>query len=261
MTVTFGLISALVVTLAGCDNAPPMKIDDSARPLAGKTGVVGVEAMRAYDKLTPADKDRLRQRKVFFGHQSVGQNLVDGAKAIGFPFQSVDSGSAYDKATWGEGKVDTNGNPQLKISSFKAFLQAKGIGNAVEVAGFKFCWIDFKSDTDGAALLGKYDDEVKALKAAFPKLAILHMTPPLTTDEPKLNEVRWKFGRSLLDRYKGDGLVVDLAEVISTKTDGTVCAKKGTPRLCDEWSSDEGHLNGAGSERAAKAFVVALQRL
>jgi hypothetical protein len=87
------------------------------------------------------------------------------------------------------------------------------------------------------------------------------VTPPLTTDEARLDEVRWRFGRALVGRYRATGLVLDLAEVISTRPDGTVCSTRGAPRLCDEYAADSGHLNAEGAARAAKAFVFALHRL
>lgn len=253
--------SLLVVLLLGCKQSPPVKIDEASRPLAGKTGVVGLEAMRAYAQLTDADKEALRKKRVFFGHQSVGKNLIDGARAIGFPFTKAEDSAAFAAVTWGDAPVDRNGDPLRKIASFKRYVADQKIGGAVDVASFKFCWIDFESGTDVPGLLAKYDAEVSALAAANPKLKIVHVTPPLTTNDPGANEVRWRFGRALVEKYRGQGIVFDLAEVVATQNDGTLCDKRGTPRMCDEWASDEGHLNGPGSERAAKAFVVAVSRV
>ncbi len=252
---------ASAVAMGACKSTPPTKIDVSSRPLTGRTGVVGLEAVRAFGTLAPADLEALRTKKVFFGHQSVGQNLVDGARAIGFPFSRVEDGAAFSTASWGDAKIDKNGDPQRKVTSFRMLVGEKGIGAKVDVAAMKLCWIDFESGTDLPALLGKYDEAVQALRAANPKLQILHITPPLTTSDPSLNERRWKFGRAMIDKYRTDGLVLDLAEIIATTDDGGLCEKRGAPRLCDGWSSDEGHLNDAGSQRAAKAFVVAVKRL
>jgi hypothetical protein len=252
---------AATMALPACKGAPTTRLDEASRPITGKTGVVGIEAARAFNQLSPADKDALKQKKVLFGHQSVGKNLIDGAQAIGFPFQAVDSGASFATVKWGDAVIQKNGDPLRKFASFKELVLAKGMGATVDVAAMKLCWIDFESGTDSAALLAKYDADVKAMRAAHPNLRILHVTPPLTTDEAKLNEQRWKFGRLLIEKYRGEGIVLDLAEVMAAQADGGLCEKRGAPRLCDEWASDSGHLNGPGSERAAKAFVVAVQRL
>jgi hypothetical protein len=256
---------AAALVLPSCRDVPskdtPVSwLDVSKRQLAGKTGVVGIEAERAFTALSASDKDALKQRKVFFGHQSVGQNLVDGARMIGFPFARVTSGAELAATPWGEAKIDKNRAPLEKISSFHTFLTDKGMG-AVDVAGFKFCWIDFNANSNVDDLLAKYDAEVKLAKEKFPALRILHITPPLTTNEPKLNAIRWQFGRALVARYKNDGLVLDLAEVVSTTADGGVCERGGSPRMCTAWALDRGHLNAVGSQRAARAFVIAVHRL
>ena len=252
---------ASAVAMGACKSTPPTKIDVTSRPTTGKTGVVGLEGVRAYGALSPADLDALRAKKVFFGHQSVGQNLVDGARAIGFPFTRVEDGAAFATVAWGDGKIDKNGDPVRKFASWKALVGDKGIGARVDVAAMKLCWIDFDSGSDVPGLLAKYDAVVVALRAQTPKLQILHITPPLTTSDPAQNAIRWKFGRALIEKYRSDGLVFDLAEVIATTDEGGLCEKRGAPRLCDSWSSDEGHLNDAGSQRAARAFVVAIKRL
>jgi len=252
---------ASAVAMSACKSTPPTKIDVTSRPTTGKTGVVGLEGIRGFASLSSADLDALRSKKVFFGHQSVGQNLIDGARAIGFPFSHVEDGASFATVSWGDAKIDKNGDPLRKFTSFKTLIADKGIGAKVDVATMKLCWIDFESGTDVGSLLAKYDADVQALRAANPKLQLLHMTPPLTTSDPGLNAVRWKFGRAMIDKYRTDGLIFDLAEVIATGEDGTLCEKRGAPRLCDGWSSDEGHLNDAGSQRAAKAFVAAVKRL
>ncbi|MBI2892651.1 MAG: hypothetical protein HYY06_03805 [Deltaproteobacteria bacterium] len=225
------------------------------------TGVIGSEGIAAFDALDPAQIAALAKRRVFWGHQSVGANVLEGARALGFDFAEVSRGSDYARVAWGEAGVEENGDPERKIASFGAYLEDQGIGRRVEAAGFKFCWIDFEEDTDVADLLGDYEEKMGELARSHPRVRFLHVTPPLTTDEPEKNLVRWRYGREMIRRFANRGVVLDLASVISTGADGRACESRRARRLCPAWSSDNGHLNDEGSRRAAKAFLYAFFRL
>ncbi|MCC7540592.1 MAG: SGNH/GDSL hydrolase family protein [Deltaproteobacteria bacterium] len=259
------LSSALAVTASSAcrSSPPPPPVDSASRPIEGRYGVVGIEGIRGFDGLSAAQREQLKQRRIFWGHQSVGANVMDGTKALGFPFAQVRSGSDFETVRWGEAAVAENGDPERKIRSFDAFIAGRGMGARVEAASFKFCWIDFEDTTDVTALLNRYDAQIRRTQERNPNLRILHVTPPLTTDEPELNAIRWRYGRDLITRYSEDGLVFDLAELMATQANGAFCWADGAPRLCDEWApeGDNGHLNARGSQRAGKAFLHAFWRL
>lgn len=228
---------------------------------AGSPGVVGVDGVAAFDALTPEARATLASRRFFWGHQSVGDNLIDGSASLGLPWSGVTGGQDYDATTWGHGYVEDNGDPWRKIRSFAAFVRDAGIGARVEAAGFKFCWVDFEPDTDVGALLGAYDASLAALAAEHPAVRFLHVTTPLTSDDAARNAVRWRYGRRLIDAHAATGVVLDLAEIESTDSSGQPCTLGGERRLCDEWRDDEGHLNASGRTHAAKAFLYAFARL
>lgn len=246
---------------------PPAPGDASSTAAAlptapvGATGVVSNEGIGAFDRLPAERLEALKQRRVLWGHQSVGANLIDGARSLGFAFREVRSGSDYGEARWGESGVEENGDPERKIRSFVTLLTTDGIGARVEAASFKFCWVDFDDSTEIERLVDDYDAALRDLQARFPTVRFLHVTPPLTTDEPELNGRRWRFGRELIRRHRDTGLVFDLAAVISTDAAGEQCKSENQRRLCPGWASDSGHLNEAGSRRAAKAFLYAFYRL
>ena len=48
---------------------------------------MGTSAIAAWDALAPAERERVKTVPTLFLHQSVGQDLEDGAKALGFPFK------------------------------------------------------------------------------------------------------------------------------------------------------------------------------
>jgi hypothetical protein len=228
---------------------------------AAATGVVSNEGIRAFEALTAAELAPLRERRVLWGHQSVGENLLGGARQLGFEFRSVSRGADYGEARWGEAGVADNGDPERKIRSFVELMVGGGIGRRVEAASFKFCWVDFDTGTDVEELGDEYDAAMRDVQARFPSVRLLHVTPPLTTDEPELNGVRWRFGRELIRRHRDTGLVFDLGAVISTDASGQQCKTGNQRRLCPGWASDSGHLNDDGSQRAAKAFLYAFHRL
>lgn len=225
------------------------------------TGVVSNDGIRAFEALTAAELAPLKARRVLWGHQSVGENLIGGARQLGFEFRSVTRGADYGEARWGEAGVAENGDPERKIRSFVELMVGGGIGRRVEAASFKFCWVDFETGTDVEDLADEYDAAMRDVQARFPDVRLLHVTPPLTTDEPEANGVRWRFGRELIRRHRDTALVFDLGAVISTDASGEQCKSGNQRRLCPAWASDSGHLNDAGSQRAAKAFLYAFYRL
>lgn len=225
------------------------------------TGVVSNDGIRGFEALTAEQLASLKQRRILWGHQSVGANVIDGARALGIDFREVRRGADYGEAHWGEAGVAENGDPERKIRSFVDLMVGGGIGRRVEAASFKFCWVDFEDGTDVEELANDYDAAMRDMQARFPSVRYLHVTPPLTTDEPELNGIRWRFGREMIRRHRDTGLVLDLAAVISTDAAGEQCKSGNQRRLCPAWASDSGHLNDAGSQRAAKALLYAFHRL
>lgn len=224
-------------------------------------GVVGPEGVAAYDALSAQDRAALAGRDLFWGHQSVGENLIDGSMSLGYGWSGVGGGSDYDGTHWGHGYVDDNGDPWRKIRSFASLLRDAGIGARVDAAAFKFCWIDFEPDTDVEALLDAYDASLAALGTDYPSVRFLHVTTPLTSDDAERNAVRWRYGRRLIEEHSASSVVLDLAAIESTDSNGQACTTGGVRRLCDEWRDDEGHLNDRGRSHAAKAFLYAFSRL
>jgi hypothetical protein len=239
---------------------PPVPEAPAAAAGAAVPGVIGVDGIAAFDKLPKSELERLRSARVFFGHQSVGGNLLGGAEALGFPFRTVSSAIDYAGVKRGEALVAENGNPSRKIRSFTDFIDHQGIGDKVDVAGFKFCWIDFAEGADIGKLESEYAAAIDAIAKRFPRLRLFHVTPPLTSDEPARNKLRLSFGERLKARYASKAVVLDLGSIVSTSATGSRCQRGGVPVLCDDLRSDSGHLSDVGSQRAAKAFLYALVR-
>jgi hypothetical protein len=236
----------------------------------------------AADAALRADLERVAQRAIFFGHQSVGTNLLDGirqlAQEAGVPLRiaEVSTAAAVKPATFGHAFVAENGDPVRKLRSFE---QAMGAQPAVDIAFVKFCYVDIGADTDAKALFARYRATLDGLRADYPRTAFVHVTLPLT--EPQggvkalakrllgrapsgtLENLRREEYNTLLRRtYTDREPIFDLARVESTAPDGTPVAVQwdgGTaPALASAYSADGGHLNAAGQRRAARELIAVL---
>lgn len=223
-------------------------------------GVVGAEAVAAFDAMSASDQERLRSARVLFGHQSVGANMIQGAAALGYAFKTVSGSLDYAGPVRGEAEVAENHEPLKKIQSFEALVLGKSLGQHVDVAGFKFCWVDFYEPDKLVGLREAYASKVQAFREKVPQLRLFHVTPPLATREVAENKARLDFGDWMKKTFAERDVVLDLSAVESTKPDGQVCTSSGVRVLCPEYAADEGHLNAEGSKRAAKALLYAIAR-
>lgn len=249
-------------------------------PLACQEAHVNVEdaGAKLLAEVPDAALQRVAQRRMFFGHQSVGFNVVEGLEMLGQARPSarlrvIGSRAPGDLATPAlvHATVGRNHDPSSKLREFAAILEA-GLGERVDLAMVKFCYVDFERDGDPARLFDEYRATMARLRAAFPKLRIVHVTVPLTTVQsgPKAfvkgllgralwggpeNLVRERFNALLRAEYGGKEPLFDLARAESSLPGGGTATFQADgrrhPALAPEWASDEGHLNAAGSRWAA----------
>jgi hypothetical protein len=235
------------------------------------------------DPTLRADLERIAQRRIFFGHQSVGVNLLDGIKQLattaGVPVQVVEvtSASGVKPATIGHTFIARNGDPFQKIQSFEQAMGLQSTG--LDVALMKFCYVDFNSDTDVKALFARYRATIDALRAKNPGTTFVHVTAPLTVVYGGLkaslkklfgqapygimeNMRREQYNTLLRQTYQGREPIFDLARVESTAPNGAAVSVewKGSvvPVLDSEYTDDGGHLNTVGKLRSARELISVL---
>jgi hypothetical protein len=125
---------------------------------------------RAADAQLHAELERIAQRQIFFGHQSVGVNLLEGlaqlAAAERVPVHVADA------------FIAENGDPLRKLQSFEQAMGQQP--KPVEVALMKFCYVDFTAETDASALFARYRATLDRLRAKYPGTIFVHVTAPLT---------------------------------------------------------------------------------
>ncbi|HET9315655.1 MAG TPA: hypothetical protein VFQ51_08700, partial [Vicinamibacteria bacterium] len=94
-----------------------------------------------------ADLAELARARVFFGHQSVGGNVLDGLTALaadnGVALRIVEAPAGVDDGQPGlvHTKVGTNAQPATKCDAFSSFL-AQNPAAPWDAAVLKFCYAD-----------------------------------------------------------------------------------------------------------------------
>jgi hypothetical protein len=209
----------------------------------------------------------LAGRAIYFGHQSVGFNIMDGVQALiaatpGTTLRVVQTSSppVMTRGVFAHDGNGSNGDPRSKVEAFVATMQ-QGAGTRADIAFFKFCYVDFTAGTDTAAVFADYQTRLAALRSAFPAVRIVHVTVPLTTDAPAENTVRERFSDLVRQAYEGREPLFDLARLESTRPDGSAHLVGGVRALVSTYASDDGHLNAAGQDLVARALVLYLAGL
>lgn len=230
-----------------------------------------------------ADLETISRARIFFGHQSVGRDLLDGLEVLagqqGVALRLVEGAPQDTLPGLFHTKVGQNRNPQSKCEAFGKFLAENPIpeGRTWDVVAFKFCYVDLggKVGLTPTDLLGMYQAALAEVKKTQPGLRIMHVTVPLKSDPAGLksrlsrwlgrgtandadNILRNEFNRLLLAEY-GKEPFFDLAEAESTLPDGRRTGFRQGDRayytLASEYTYDEGHLTAEGKAWVAKAFV------
>ncbi|NLH69548.1 MAG: hypothetical protein GX454_05125 [Brooklawnia sp.] len=235
---------------------------------------------------TQAELVTASERRIFFGHQSVGKNVLSGVPevydAAQLPVPTiVDVGDGFvvpgepDQPVLAHASIGKNGDPLGKLADFDARMRA-GLASQVDVAVMKFCYLDITGETDVEALFEQYRRTLADLERDYPEVTFLHVTTPLKTEpidlkwrlkemlgRPNDNAAREGYNALMRAEY-GDDVLLDLAAIEATTPDGslTVVSHDGQQHLAlaPENASDSGHLNAAASVVAADRFLAMVGR-
>lgn len=240
-------------------------------------------------KDVPASKwENLAQKKIYFGHQSVGFNIVDGIKdvmkenpQIKLNIVETANESDFKVGLFAHSKVGENKDPKSKIDEF-ARLMDEELGNNTDIAFFKFCYIDMIAGTDVGTVFSDYKNTMLRLRNAFPKTTFVHVTVPVRIVQTGVrvwikkvigrpiggyddNIKRNQFNELLRKEFRGKEPIFDLAKIESISPDGTRSAfsKDGETyySLVPEYTQDGGHLNEKGRRIVAEQLLILLANL
>ncbi|HET6465454.1 MAG TPA: SGNH/GDSL hydrolase family protein [Nitrospiria bacterium] len=235
-----------------------------------------------------SDWQKLSRMKIYFGHQSVGNNIMDGIAQImksnnDIKLNIVKIGAlpSFDEPVFAHEEIGKNEYPLTKTKAFRDRLQ-NGLGDKVDVAFLKFCFWDIRSRTDIQEVFKSYKETIAELQAQYPRVKFVYFTVPLMIHPTGLNAaihrllhrpVAWdqdnikrnELNRMIREEYGGKGPLFDIAALESTLPDGrrAVFSDHGKDYyyLDPEYSNDGGHLNEEGRKRVAEQLLIALARL
>lgn len=240
---------------------------------------------RTMDDALKADFLAVSAARVYFGHQSVGSNILDGLEDLQRgqeqPLIHVaepgSPGAADGHGMLLHTKVGRNGQPVTKCEDFRRILDEE-LGGQVDIALFKFCYVDFSDTSDVDAIFETYSRTMDDLRSRHPEVIFVHVTAPLRSVDggptvwvrellgrrnrsKHANVRRSEFNRLLQERDPGDP-VFDLAASMSTYPDGSRESFKMDGvlyySLAPAYTDDGGHLNAVGRTHVAAAFVHAI---
>lgn len=260
--------SLLAATLAACQQKTQ------------ETAPVPIEQVRA-------DLQTLSQARIYFAHQSVGRNLLQGIGELsaeaGVPLRIEEIKGTAPPAGPGlfHANVGENGIADTKIAAFVHDVSMAAPAGGYDVALLKFCYTDLgdeSRDKSPRQLFERYRKTMADLHTSRPEVAIMHATIPLRADPPgwKTRVKRW-LGRptwnddgnimrgeynSLLRAATAPTELFDVARLEATRPDGSISSFSAGGRevetLAPGYTYDGGHLNDPAKKQLAAAFLHSL---
>jgi hypothetical protein len=232
--------------------------------------------------------EKLAQKKIYFGHQSVGHNIIEGIRDLIKEYSDISlnivetsNQANFELGIFAHSKVGKNMDPISKIYEFKTFMN-NGLGGKADKAFFKFCYIDINPKTHVEHLFAEYKNTMLQLKLNYPKTKFIHVTIPLKIVQTgprawikklmgrpiggyKDNIKRNQFNDLLRTAYREKEPIFDLALVESTYSDGSrqKFQFKGNSyhALIPEYSYDGRHLNQKGRKIVAEQLLIYMANL
>ena len=229
----------------------------------------------------------IKSKNIFFGHRSVGDNILQGIKEIDsqYPFPKLnilkmENGKQSSGNYFFESYIGGNGDPKSKINDFCLKVNQLEKNN-LSIAMMKLCYADIKSNTNINDVFNNYTEAVDSLQNKYPDLLIVHFTVPLTSkrdflmsikdfikgrsDNGMLDNIeRNKFNQLLYLKYSVNR-IFDLAKLESTYSDGTseefIYQDKVYNSLITDYTDDGGHLNKEGKRLIAEKLILYLSTL
>lgn len=242
------------------------------------------DEMTNAEQVSAAEWDTLAARRVVFGRQSVGLNILNGVQALAAETQAplviTETRAPSGAAGIVHFKVGRNGDPLAKIDDFAAAMAAieAGAGRHTDIALVKLCYVDISPATDVRRLADRYGETLDRLAVQFPRTTFVAVTAPLTTVQAGLkarvkrllgrapdglaaNARRTEFNELLRERYGRQGRLFDLARCESGSGAPERYQGQAVETLDPALTSDGGHLNALGAQRVATRLVKFLAAL
>lgn len=264
--------------------------------IMGCTGGKMEEKKMNYKKIAdvPASAwEKLSKKKIYFGHHSVGHNMVDGITDLmkenpQIKLNIVESSNPLEFTTgvFAHSTVGKNVDPESKINEFVKFMD-DGIGNKADIAFFKFCFVDFHTGTNLQNVFKEYQTKMAEIEKKYSDTQFVHVSVPLTSQPggvkgvlKKLkgfikkilgrinmydNKVKYEYNEMLRKEYFDKSRFFDLAMIEATAPDGSVSLFSNSSganyALYSGYTDDGGHLDSIGRKQVAEQLLLFLVNL
>lgn len=245
---------------------------------------------RSIQEVPETEWEMLRNKRIYFGHQSVGYNLIQGVHDVVSQYPQIKLNIIETKdfsqmkgGYFAHSQIGENKKPDSKINEFIEVME-KNSGNPVDIAFFKFCYVDIHNKIELESVFQLYKNRMGFLIKKYPKTRFIHFTVPLTSRQHELNgwlvevkkAVNWilrkpnvfdnsfkyEYNEKIRSFYENKNTLFDFAYVESTYPDGrkNIFGKNGKKIevLIPEYTDDGGHLNSVGRYHAAESLLLYL---
>ncbi len=238
------------------------------------------------DNVSEEKWNEMNQKRIYFGHQSVGFNIINGIKDIAKENEKIqlnitETFNLHDMSVpfFAHSKIGQNREPLSKIEAFDQIVR-NGVGGKVDIAFFKLCYVDITETTDVATLFNNYKMTMDRLQKEYPETFFIHSTIPLRSvdmkwatlvkklmgnnkrDDYKDNIKRNEFNAMVRQEYEHTGKLFDIAKAESIypngKEENFEKDKKRYSSLIPSYTDDGGHLNEKGRKIVAAHLLKLL---
>jgi hypothetical protein len=238
------------------------------------------------DENLEKDLVTISKAKIYFGHQSVGKNILSGlealveeAKNVELNIIDVKNNTDLPQYYLAHSSIGQNTNPLSKCEDFTGIMEEPFL-DSLDAALLKFCYIDFDGESNISDIFDCYNTTIEQVKKMRPATKIIYTTVPLETQPMLLkkylkiilgkgdpvsaaNIKRNEFNELIKSTYSQEP-IFDLAKVESTYPNNTResfnIEGKNYYSLVGDYTHDGGHLNDLGGKIVAKEFVHILAK-
>ncbi|GAA0335781.1 SGNH/GDSL hydrolase family protein [Micropruina glycogenica] len=236
-------------------------------------------------RATAANMQTVESARVFFAHQSVGDNVLEALPTI-FRSAQLSSPTTIElgaKLPQSGGfivhtHIGSNGEPLGKIADFDHILRA-GLAESIDVAMLKLCFVDFNAETDVNVIFESYKSTMASLAASYPDVRFVYTTVPLMADrdlygrlkallgrgqeyDPAHNAARERYNALVRAEYAGTGRLFDVAAVQAVGHGDMLRYKSSSSgeflAMDPALTSDGGHLNQDGADLVARNWLAVI---
>ena len=128
---------------------------------------------------------KLSQKTIYFGHQSVGNNIIDGVNkimenndVIKLNIKNTNDVQTSDVPVFAHSDIGKNDDIDSKLNDFSKNIR-KGFGDKADIAFLKLCFWDVRRKTDVNKVFNDYKKTMTSLKKEYPNTKFVHLTVPL----------------------------------------------------------------------------------